>query len=236
MELDFLSLTRKYPFPEKRPRHHVAPYLYVPYVKLKVVPQNYPLPISSLDWTKVFQNGKSPDFLDIGTGRGWFLLQIAVLNPEKNILGIEIRKNCVDWLEMVIRGEKIQNAGILWYNVLNGLNFVEDKSLEAVYYLFPDPWPKSKHEKRRAMTKETLGELINKLKVGGSIFFATDLLEIHKFHLTLLKEFETIVSCKEVPSQQSWDLPATNKELSCIRRGVNFYRIIATKVTEILPT
>ncbi|MFN3306469.1 MAG: tRNA (guanine(46)-N(7))-methyltransferase TrmB [Candidatus Kapaibacteriota bacterium] len=232
MELDFVSLTQKYPFPEKRPRHHVAPHLYVPYIRLKVVPPNYPLPITSLDWTEVFQNGRSPDLIDIGSGRGWFLLQIAILNPEKNILGLEIRKNCVDWLEMVIKGEKIPNVGILWYNVLNGLNFIKDTSIEAVYYLFPDPWPKSKHEKRRAMTKETLGEVINKLKVGGSIFFATDLLEIHIFHRTLLREFETILSFREIPFKQSWDLPVTNKEMSCIRRGVDYYRIIATKVRD----
>lgn len=233
MELDFLSLTKKYPFAEKRPRHHVAPYLYVPYSKLKVIPANYPPPITSLDWSKIFQNGKSPDFLDIGSGRGWFLLQVAVLNPEKNILGLEIRKNCVDWLEVVIRGEKIQNAGIIWYNVLNGLNFLVDSSLEAIFYLFPDPWPKSKHQKRRALTKETFAELLKKLKIGGSVFFATDLFQIHLYHFNLLNEFKNVISYEEIPIQQSWNLPFTNKEMSCIRRGLSYYRAIATKEREL---
>lgn len=228
--MNFIELTKKYPFPEKRPRHHVAPYLYVPFSKLKVVPKNYPLPIETVDWKNIFLNGKKPDYLDIGSGRGKFLLEMAENNPQKNILGLEIRKNCVDWLTAVINGEKIMNAGILWYNVLNGLSFIEEQSLEAVFYLFPDPWPKSKHTKRRALNSDVLAEIYSKLKQKGKIFFATDLQEIHAFHLELLQNFGQM-EYYEVNNDDEWNLPKTNKEISCLQRGKPYFRLIAIKHT-----
>lgn len=227
--MDFLELTKKYPFPEKRPRHHVAPYLYVPFSKLKVVPKSYPLPIEVIDWGNVFLNGKMPDYLDIGAGRGKFLLEMAEKHPNKNILGLEIRKNCVDWLNDVIKGERILNAGILWYNVLNGLKFIADGTLEAVFYLFPDPWPKSRHTKRRSMNIEVLDEIYSKLKPQGSLYFATDIEEVHKFHLELLQNLDRF-QFFEVPDNDDWNLPQTNKEISCIQRGKKYFRILAKKL------
>jgi tRNA (guanine-N7-)-methyltransferase len=226
--MEFTELTHKYPFPEKRPRHHVAPYLYIPFNKLKVIPDNYPKPISEISWSDVFINGNKPDFLDIGSGRGKFLIEFAIEHPLQNILGIEIRKYCVDWLIEVIKGERIENAGILWYNVLNGLNFIENFSLEAIFYLFPDPWPKARHLKRRAMNLELLSELYLKLRTGGKIYFATDLFEIHEYHIELLQSSSNF-EMEILTDNFDWGLPKTNKELSCLRCGIPYYRIIATK-------
>ncbi|MCX7909034.1 MAG: methyltransferase [Ignavibacteria bacterium] len=227
--IDFVELTKKYPFPEKRPRHHIAPYFYVPFSSLKVVPENYPRPISEINWSEVFVNSKSPNFLDIGCGRGKFLIEMAYIFPDKNILGLEIRKNCVDWLKEVILGERIENAAVVWYNVLNGLNFIENESLEAVFYLFPDPWPKSRHTKRRAMNKDVLFDILSKLIIGGKIYFATDLEVVHYYHIELLQMFNSI-RFDEIPHGFDWNLPKTNKEFSCIRRGKPYFRIIAEKI------
>jgi tRNA (guanine-N7-)-methyltransferase len=228
MGFDFIELTKKYPFPEKRPRHHVAPYLYVPFSNLKVIPVNYPRPVEKIDWNVVFMNGKPPNFLDIGSGRGKFLFEFALKNPKKNILGIEIRRNCVEWLESVISGEKFENAGILWYNVLNGLSFIENESLEAIFYLFPDPWPKSRHSKRRAMNQEVLNELSLKLIPSGKIYFATDIWEIHNYHIEMLTQ-KNKLKYSELPFNYDWDLPKTNKEISCLQRNKPYFRIIAEK-------
>ncbi len=229
MEIDFIELTKKYPFPEKRPRHHVAPYLYIPFSQLKVVPDNYPKPISELNWSTVFKNGAPPIYLDIGTGRGKFILEMGSAFPNKNILGIEIRKNCVDWLRNIVIQENIENVGILWYNVMNGLEFIENDSLEAIFYLFPDPWPKSKHAKRRALNNETLKDICNKIARGGNIYFATDVEEIHTYHLELLRNTPNL-TYSEVPNFFDWKLPKTNKEVSCIRRSKIYYKIIAEKI------
>ncbi len=229
MNFDFIELTKKYSFPEKRPRHHVAPYLYVPFSKLKVIPENYPKPIERLNWEDVFINAKHPNYLDIGSGRGKFLLEFAYMHKDKNILGLEIRRNCVEWLEAVIRGERFENAGILWYNVLNGLNFIENSSLDAIFYLFPDPWPKSRHSKRRAMNEEVLEELHSKLSQSSKIYFATDIEEIHNYHIELLTQSGKF-HYNELPDDFDWGLPQTNKEISCLQRGKPYFRIIAEKI------
>ncbi len=228
MEFDFEKLTRKYPFPEKRPRHHIAPYFYIPISKLKVIPPNYPKPIENISWNIFFQNGKKPDFLDIGTGRGKFLLEFALSNPQKNILGIEIKKDCVDWLQKVIEGEAIINANVLWHNVLNGLNFLEDNSLEGVFYLFPDPWPKSRHSKRRALNSEIIKEIALKLKPNGKFYLATDNFLLHNEHIELLTKSGKF-SINTVEKEEEWNLPKTNKEISCIKRNVQYYRLVCGK-------
>jgi tRNA (guanine-N7-)-methyltransferase len=229
MELNFEELTRKYPFPEKRPRHHTAPHLYVPYSKLKVVPANYPVPVEKVDWAELFANGKKPDMLDIGTGRGKFLLEMALLYPNKNILGIEIKQNCVQWLKQVIEGEKVRNAGVIWHNVLNGLQFIENESLESVFYLFPDPWPKARHSKRRALNEEVLNEIAEKLKFGGRFYLATDFKSLHEEHILLIENSKRY-KIKFIESDLDWNLPKTNKEISCINRSIEYYRMICEKL------
>ncbi len=219
----------KYPFPERRPRHHIAAAQYFPISQLKVVPNSYPKPIEKVDWQKIFGNGKAPNCLDIGCGRGKFLLDYAFANPEINILGLEIKKNVVEWLESVIVGERIQNAGVLWVNVLNGLQFIENSSISAIFFLFPDPWPKARHHKRRAINIEVLNELHRVAKNNSSIFFATDISDMHLYHLQLLTEFGKFKFDENI-NEEYWNIPKTNKQTSCERRGVPYYRIIARKV------
>ena len=103
-----------------------------------------------MDWAEIFLNGKKPNRLDIGCGKGIFLLGIANENPDFNYLGIEVRDVAVTWINNYIEGEKVENCKALFYSVANGLPFIEDESIDEIYYLFPDPWPKNKHHKRRA--------------------------------------------------------------------------------------
>lgn len=224
MAIDF----KKYPFPEKRPRHHISPVVYIPYHQLKIVPKNYPLPLVEIDWRNVFLNGQPPNFLDIGTGRGQFLFEIAIAIPEKNILGIEIKRQEVDWLNNIIKSERIENAGVIWYNVLNSLKYIDSNSIDAIFYLFPDPWLKSRHHKRRALNLDVLSEFYRVLKQDAKIYFATDRLEVHSYHLELLQTFAKFYY-KEINDEAFWELPKTNKQISCENRGVPYYRIITVK-------
>lgn len=224
MTIDF----KKYPFPEKRPRHHISPVVYIPYHQLKIIPNNYPIPLAEIDWKIVFLNGRPPNFLDIGTGRGKFLLKYAIANPNKNILGIEIKRQVVEWLNNIIKSERIDNAGVIWYNVLNGLKFLDSDSIDSIFYLFPDPWLKNRHHKRRALNFDVLSEFYRILKSKAKIYFATDRLEVHLYHLELLQTFVKFYY-EEINYDALWELPKTNKQISCENRGVPYYRMIAVK-------
>jgi tRNA (guanine-N7-)-methyltransferase len=217
----------KYPLPTRK-RHHTNPNYYIPINDLNVVPNDYPQLITTIEWEKYFINSKPPIFIDIGCGRGLFLLTLADENSEKNILGVEVRSWCCQWLSNFIKKEKIQNCGILRYCVTNGLPFIASESIEEIYYLFPDPWVKQKHKKRRAYNLDFLIEVERLLMLNGRLYLATDILEVHKDHIKLLHGFGKF-DFKEIHNDAEWGKPPTNKELFCKRENIPYYRIIASK-------
>jgi tRNA G46 methylase TrmB len=156
------------------------------------------------------------------------LLSIADIEKNINVLGIEVRDWCCEWLDNYIKGESIKNCGILRYCVANGLPFIENKSVEEIYYLFPDPWVKNKHKKRRAFNTEFLNEIDRLLTDNGKLFLATDLLEVHNYHLDMLTKFGKF-QFKNIQNDSEWNKPKTNKELFCIKENIKYFRIIAEK-------
>ncbi len=217
----------KYPLPS-RMRHHTSPNFYMPLNELKIIPKHYPPVYKTIDWSNIFANAKSPQILDIGCGRGLFLLSIAEQNPDKNMLGIEVRQWCCDWLANYINGEGIANCGILHYCISNSLNFIEDTTIDEVFYLFPDPWVKTKHLKRRAFNQSFLDEIYRVLNDGGKLFLATDLHEVHKYHIEMLKIFNKM-KFSIIDDEKHWNKPLTNKEIFCKSNNIRTYKIIAHK-------
>ncbi len=218
----------KYPLP-KRLRHHTGPNLYIPFSEFKEKPEFYPPLYETVLWKDIFVNGEPADMLDIGCGKGIFLLSLAEKETGKNILGIEIREKAVEWINEVVVGEKLQNCRALWYSVVNGLGFIRDNSIEKAFYLFPDPWPKKKHHKRRAFNSELLDDIRRVLKPGGMLYLATDVGEVHKYHLDTLKKHGGF-RYEIIPMDKDWGLPVTNKENFCRKENIHFNRIIAVPV------
>jgi tRNA (guanine-N7-)-methyltransferase len=224
MPIDFT----KYPLPI-RMRHHTAANLYIKFSELKETPEHYPPLIDKINWSEIFKNGNPPDLLDVGCGKGKLLLEQSENYPEKNILGIEVRYSPVEWLNDIIQGENITNAAVFWYSVVNGMSFIENESISQIYYLFPDPWPKRKHHKRRAFTSELLGEFARIIKKDGKIHLATDVPEVHKYHLEVLNSNKDL-NYKLIENDEEWGLPITNKERFCRKTNIAFDRIIAYKI------
>ena len=218
----------KYPYPG-RIRHHVSPNLYFPLDELKKKPKNYPPVYDELDWNECFENGNPPDALDIGCGKGLFLFEFAIWNPEINILGIEVRKQIVDWNSEVIEGEQLGNCANIWYSVANGLPFIENSSISKVFYLFPDPWVKRRQMKRRAFNESLLEEIHRIMKPYGSLYLASDIKEVHDYHRELLKGHHGF-DFEENISDEQWDMPVTNKEKFCKKKNIPYFRIIAKTI------
>ena len=219
---------KKYPLP-KRLRHHTAPNSYFAAEELKVVPMYYPPLYKTIDWGEHFGDGRQPDMLDIGCGKGGFLLSMAELNPEMNLLGIEVREPVVEWICNFVKCEKVTNCSALWYSVVNGMEFIADNSIAKAFYLFPDPWPKTKHLKRRAFSSEFLVEIERVLKPGGELYLATDMPVVHDYHKDLLIKFGKL-EFREVVDDADWALPVTNKESFCRKMKIPFDRIICRKI------
>ncbi|MFY8161105.1 MAG: tRNA (guanosine(46)-N7)-methyltransferase TrmB [Candidatus Kapaibacteriota bacterium] len=225
--IDFSELLLKYPQPV-RYRHHIKSNVYFPYHENITEDSHYPALIDKLDWIDVFQNGKKPNAIDVGCGIGKFLIEYADSNKNTNILGIEVRPIPVEWIRTVIQGEKIENCGVIHYTLANGLDFIEDNSLDSIFYFFPDPWFKYKQAKRRVLKQEFLEICYNKLNENGKFYIQTDVEELHKYHLLELTKYNKF-NLEILEINQDWELTKTDQELHVIKKGFNIHRIICTK-------
>ena len=129
---------------------------------------------SALDATALF--GRSaPLVLEIGFGMGDSLAEMAISNPDKNYIGIEVHRAGVGKLINYIENNKISNLRMYCFDAVEILaNCIPDQSLDLVQIFFPDPWHKKKHQKRRLIQTAFVLDLMKKLKPGGRIHLATD--------------------------------------------------------------
>jgi len=151
-----------------RVRNHVNP-----------LSKKYQTPASPLDWEKVYAAPTQPLHLDIGCGKGRFLLSMATLEPSWNFLGVEIREPLVQEANIWRDELGLTNLHYLFCNVNNSLNSLFSSfpvgTLQRVTIQFPDPWFKNRHAKRRLVQPELVAELATYLAVGGVIFLQSDI-------------------------------------------------------------
>lgn len=217
----------KYPLP-RRWRHHVAPNMYFPYNDNIPNKETYPPLIDKINWQEHFHNGKAPNSLDIGSAWGKFTIQYSEEHKDENVLGIEIRQQTIDYAIDVKEKETIGNVSFLWYSIVNGLDFLENESIDKAFYFFPDPWFKEKHKKRRAFDMNFLENIYKVLKKDGVLYLQTDIKEVHEDQIELINKFGKYSI--ETPGENDWKLPRTNKEEECIRSGYEYWRTICRKI------
>lgn len=117
----------------------------------------------------------APTILEIGFGMGDSLAEQAKLNPEKNFIGVEVHKAGVGRLLMKALETDLSNLRIYNEDSKDVLNkSIPKNSLHTVQVFFPDPWPKTRHHKRRLLNPEFLDLVARKLELGGVLHVATD--------------------------------------------------------------
>jgi len=130
--------------------------------------------IEKPEWKTIFPND-NPLVVEIGFSNGRWLMPYAKDNPTKNIVGIEIRHKFVTKVQQTIEKEKIQNAHALLANANTAFEILFDEnSIETVLVLFPDPWYKDKHIKRRVIIPSFVPTLASKMKKGSILHIASD--------------------------------------------------------------
>ncbi|MBI4825813.1 MAG: tRNA (guanosine(46)-N7)-methyltransferase TrmB [Nitrospirae bacterium] len=135
---------------------------------------------SVMDKADVFGR-EAPLYLEIGFGTGAFLSDKAATFPHHDFIGIEIYVTGIAKLLLNLMSPEdptalsITNVKIFNKDARSVLeNNIPPDSLDGVYILFPDPWPKKRHNKRRLITPEFTSILFHRLKAQGSIVVATD--------------------------------------------------------------
>ncbi len=117
----------------------------------------------------------NPLEVDIGAGKGRFLLARSLAHPELNFFGIERQNGRLYRMAKKIRRHGLTNVKLARVEAAAGIDLMlEPESVSAFYILFPDPWPKKRHHSRRLMNTEFMDLLHSKLCPGGVIHFASD--------------------------------------------------------------
>jgi tRNA (guanine-N7-)-methyltransferase len=117
--------------------------------------------------------------VEIGCGNGHFLVAYAAGRPTTLLIGIDIKaKRCRKAREKAER-RGLSNVEIVHVAAEVFLRDLPPRSVSAFHIYFPDPWPKSRHRKRRFFTMETLNLMHEKLCDGGQVHFGTDFFDYY---------------------------------------------------------
>ena len=114
-------------------------------------------------------------WLEIGFGGGEHLARQAELHPDVSFIGAEPFVNGVAKLLALVEEKNLANVRIHDSDARPLLEALPDHGFERVYLLYPDPWPKARHNKRRFVSGETLAHVHRILKPGGLFLFASDI-------------------------------------------------------------
>lgn len=122
-------------------------------------------------------------YLEIGSGKGDFILKMSSQNPDKFFVGIEKNVTCAGFMAKKLVDAEIKNAKMVWNDASRFVLNFKDKSVRTIFLNFSDPWPKKKHHKRRLTSDSFLKEYSRILKDDGFIIFKTDNEDLFEFSI-----------------------------------------------------
>jgi tRNA (guanine-N7-)-methyltransferase len=138
------------------------------------VPENKLTGDATLDPRTLFPTTYKETWFEIGFGNGEHLAALKEKFTDVNFLGAEPFVNGMANLLKEITDEPLDNIRVLMDDALLLVHSLTDHSLDRIYVLNPDPWPKTRHHKRRIISQKNLTEFARVLKPGGRLVMATD--------------------------------------------------------------
>jgi tRNA (guanine-N7-)-methyltransferase len=149
--------------------------------------------------------GYSAVALEIGFGGGEHLLAQAAHNPDTLFIGCEPFINGVAKCLAGIEAQKLNNIRLFTNDARKLVEALPDACLDSVFILFPDPWPKVRHNKRRLVNPQTLSMIARAHKKGGRLLLATDHVDYSVWMLEVLLNHPDYEWAAQ--SQADWKTP-----------------------------
>jgi tRNA (guanine-N7-)-methyltransferase len=181
-----------------------------------------------LDLPELFGRN-APVHVDLGCGDGSFLRDLAAQNPDKDFLGVERLLTRVRSSER--KAAQLGNLRIVrTESSFLVQHLLAPESSEAFYLLFPDPWPKRRHHRRRLITSDFLVAIWSALTSDGSFFIATD----YEDYFTWIRKLVVQSGRFTVIDHESWPrLPMTTFERRFTDAGRAVYRLELRKISPV---
>jgi tRNA (guanine-N7-)-methyltransferase len=193
---------------------------------IELVPE---MQMARLDVAELF--GRSaPLHVDLGCGDGSFLCEMAQQFPKRNFLGIDRLTKRVE--KVRCKAKKIENVRVLRADTLFAVRYLLPKnSVETFHLLFPDPWPKRRHQFRRIFTHDFMDAIAVALEKHGTLRVATD--QGDYFH-QIERISRAHLQFQAVPlSPDDAVLPVTKFERKFRNRDVPIYRLTLRKTSPV---
>lgn len=174
-----------------------------------------------LDFRQVFGNDR-PVVLEIGSGKGRFLIGAATEQPERNFIGIEKSLHYYRVIRDRLAKRDLPNVRVINHDAFLVMQkMIGDGSIAEIHVYFPDPWPRTREQKRRIIRPDALAEMRRVLAPGGSGIFVTDHRDYYQVAAPLIAQF--FRSQARAPGPD--DPPRTNYEAKYRAEGRPIYEV-----------
>jgi tRNA (guanine-N7-)-methyltransferase len=192
-----------------------------------------PLDAGRFDPRALFEHPSRPLEIEIGSGKGTFLVQQATLQPETNFLGFEWANEYFRFAADRMRRRNLANVRIVHDDATEFLRHRCTDEVAAVIHLyFSDPWPKTRHHKRRVVQDATLAEFHRVLQSGGELRLVTDHDELWAWYLERVARNGHLFERREFQSPASaseGEIVGSNFERKYRREGRPFHAMTLVK-------
>ena len=144
-------------------------------------------------WHELFGND-NPIHIEVGSGKGAFITGMAQQNPDINYIGIDIQLSVLSYALDKVLASGAENVKLLRVDGSTLTNYFEDGEVDMMYLNFSDPWPKSRHEKRRLTYKTFLDTYKQILPENGEIHFKTDNRGLFEYSLASFSQYGMVLN------------------------------------------
>lgn len=179
-----------------------------------------------LEFGDVFGRGGEVH-VEIGSGKGTFILAAAMARPEVNFLGVEWANRYYRYAVDRVGRWGARNVRLLRTDAAVLLDeFIGAETVDCFHIYYPDPWPKKRHHKRRLIDERNFGNILRCLKVGGVIQLATDHENYFEQMVAVTGKFAGVlerIEFERSASAKEGEYVGTNYERKYVQenRGVN---------------
>ena len=179
-------------------------------------------------WDQLFEK-KQPIYIEIGMGKGKFLIENAIKYPDINFIGIE-KYDSVVAKSLPKIPECLTNIVVIRIDALN-IDKVFDKEIDRIYLNFSDPWPKVRHSMRRLSSRVFLEKYDKIFKGEKNIYLRTDNRDLFTFSLESFSQYGYVLhdinlNLHEIDQP---DIITTEYEDKFVEAGLPIYQVVATK-------